>query len=125
MKKITIQVPDDFKVPEGYEIKIAEKEEPIVKNTHDLIDNVKVKDCCIYEDDDCISHFTKYDSMDIIRAILLIASIILGFIIISYLTVAVIQWDISWIVNAEPSSRILFVGCMISMAVIVCGCSGI
>ena len=27
MKTLTIQVPDDFKLPEGYEVKIVKKEE--------------------------------------------------------------------------------------------------
>lgn len=42
IKPITVQVPDDFKVPEGYEIKIVKKEEkkkPVIKTYQDLIDN--------------------------------------------------------------------------------------
>ena len=41
MKTLTIQVPDDFKVPEGYEIKIVKKEEekPVIRTYQDLIDN--------------------------------------------------------------------------------------
>lgn len=47
MKTITIQVPDDFKVPEGYEIKIVKKE-PIIKTYQDLIDNnIETKGCWI------------------------------------------------------------------------------
>ena len=42
MKTLTIQVPDDFKVPEGYEVKIVKKEEkkePVIRTYQDLIDN--------------------------------------------------------------------------------------
>lgn len=40
MKTITIQVPDDFKVPEGYEVKIVQKEEKEEPVTYqDLIDD--------------------------------------------------------------------------------------
>lgn len=112
MKTIEVQVPDDFEIPEGYEVKIDKKEEPIIRTSQDLID------------DDAL-YSTKYNDRSVVKAILLIVSIILVFIIVSYLTVAVIQWDISWIVNAEPFSRILFVGCMIAMAVVVCGCADI
>lgn len=47
MKAITIQVPDDFKVSEGYEIKIVKKE-PIIKTYQDLIDNnIETEGCWI------------------------------------------------------------------------------
>lgn len=42
MKTITINVPDDFKVPEGYEVQIVRKEEkkkPVIRTYQDLIDN--------------------------------------------------------------------------------------
>lgn len=43
MKTISIQVPDDFKVPEGYEVQIVKKEEkkkkPTIRTYQDLIDN--------------------------------------------------------------------------------------
>lgn len=40
MKTITISIPDDFKVPEGYEVQIVkkgEKKEPVIRTYQDLI----------------------------------------------------------------------------------------
>lgn len=41
MKTISIQVPDDFEVPEGYEVQVIKKEEkkPVIRTYQDLVDN--------------------------------------------------------------------------------------
>lgn len=69
MKTIIIQVPDDFKVPEGYKVQVIKKEKnPIIKTYQDLIDNNKTisKGYWIGEDSSIneLSCYTIYDKQD-------------------------------------------------------------
>lgn len=116
MQKITINVPDDCKVQV---IKKEEEENPIIRTSQDLIDN----DYQVSDSEDSIT--SHNGTTGVIKGILLITSIILGFAIIFYIAIAIVRWDISWIVSAEPAVRILFVGCMTFVVMIVCGCADV
>lgn len=64
MKTISIEVPDDFKVPKGYEIKIVKKE-PVIRTYQDLIDNgIIINNCYWISEDSEICRTGCYTIMD-------------------------------------------------------------